>query len=331
MFALAELETVLPIVREHVPPTPQYAWPLLRARTGVDVVVKHENHAPTGCFKVRGGVTYFDALRRERPHCPGIVSATRGNHGQSLAFAGARAGVPVTIVVPRGNSVEKNAAMRAYGAELIEHGADFDEAKDRAIALAAERGLDYAPSFHRDLVIGVATYAYELFTAFADLDRVYVPIGLGSGICGVIGARDALRHKARIVGVVSERANAYRRSLAAGRVVPVNSAHTFADGMAVRVPDAEALDIIRRGADDLVEVSDDQIAEAIRILFCDTHNCAEGAGAAALAAVVNERERLRGQNVAVIETGQNIDRPWMQTVLAGATPAVARETAADKT
>jgi threonine dehydratase len=231
--------------------------------------------------------------------------------------------VPVTLVVPHGNSAEKNAAMRAYGAELIEHGADFDEAKDRALALAAERGLDYAPSFHRDLVIGVATYGYELLTAFADLDRVYVPIGLGSGICGVIAARDALRHQARIVGVVSDRANGYRRSLAAGRVVPVDSARTFADGLAVRVPDAGALDVIRRGADDIVEVSDDEIAEAIRILFCDTHNCAEGAGAAALAAVVKDRERLRGRKVAVIASGQNIDQPWMHAVLAGETPAIA--------
>jgi threonine dehydratase len=323
MFTLAELEAVLPIVHAHVPPTPQYAWPLLRARTGVEIVVKHENHAPTGAFKVRGGVTYFDSLRRRRPHCPGIVSATRGNHGQSLAFAGERAGVPVTVVVPRGNSAEKNAAMRAYGANLVEHGADFDEAKERAVALAAERGLEFAPSFDRDLVIGVATYAYELLTAFAELDRVYVPIGLGSGICGVIGARDALRHKAKILGVVSDRANAYRRSVAAGHVVPVNSAHTFADGIAVRVPDADALEIIRRGAEDIVEVSDDEIAEAIRMLFCDTHNCAEGAGAAALAAAVKERERLRGLKVAVIASGQNIDRPWMQAVLAGDTPAIA--------
>jgi threonine dehydratase len=322
MFTRAELEAALPVVRAHVPETPQYAWPLIRARTGVDIVVKHENHAPTGCFKVRGGLTYFDRLRRARPDCPGIVSATRGNHGQSLAFAGARAGMPVTLVVPHGNSSEKNAAMRAYGAELIEHGADFDEAKEHATALAAARGLDYAPSFDHDLVVGVGTYGYELLSAFPDLDRVYVPIGLGSGVCGVIGARDALGHKARVFGVVSDRANGYRLSLAAGRVVPVNSARTFADGMAVRVPDATALEVIRRGAEDIVEVADDEIAEAIRILFSDTHNCAEGAGAAALAAVIKERDRLRGLKVAVIQTGQNIDRPWMCTVLAGGTPTV---------
>jgi threonine dehydratase len=204
MFTLAELEDVIPLVRAGVPPTPQYAWPLLKAHIGVEVVVKHENHTPIGAFKVRGGIVYFDRLTRERPRVQGIVTATRGNHGQSLAFAGARAGVAVTIVMPHGNSIEKNAAMRAFGAELTEHGRDFDEAKEAAIRIASERGLDYAPSFHRDFVIGVATYAHELFSAVADLDTVYVPIGLGSGICGVIGMRDALGLKTKVVGVVSE-------------------------------------------------------------------------------------------------------------------------------
>jgi len=305
-----------------VPPTPQYAWPLLEARTGVKVVVKHENHTPIGAFKVRGGLVYFDRLKRERPRVQGIVTATRGNHGQSLAFAGARAGIGVTIVVPHGNSTEKNAAMRALGAELIEHGRDFDEAKQQAQRFAAERGLEYAPSFHRDFVVGVATYAYELFTAVNDLDAVYVPIGLGSGVCGVIGARDALGCKVSIVGVVAEGANAYRRSVAAGRVVTTNSALTFADGMAVRVPDAAALEIIRRGAERVVEVSDDEIAEAIRVLYRATHSCAEGAGAAALAALIKERQQLLGRRAAVILTGQNIDSAWMQTVLAGNTPRV---------
>ena len=223
MFSLAELESAIPLVRQSVPPTPQYAWPLLRERFGAQVLVKHENHTPIGSFKVRGGIVFFDRLKRHRPEVRGIISATRGNHGQSLAFAGARAGVAVTIVVPRGNSTEKNAAMRSFGAELIEHGRDFDEAREHAVQLAAERGLEFAPSFHRDLVLGVATYAYELFTSISDLDTVYVPIGLGSGICGVIGARDALGRKARIVGVVAEGANTYARSVAAGRIVPTNS------------------------------------------------------------------------------------------------------------
>jgi threonine dehydratase len=320
MFTLKELESAIPLVRACVPPTPQYAWPLLRARTGVDVVVKHENHTPIGAFKLRGGLVYLDQARRERPQCAGMISATRGNHGQSLAFASARAGIAMAIVVPHGNSSEKNAAMRAWGAELIEHGRDFDEAKGHALALAEERNLEFVPSFHRNLVIGVATYAYELLTAVDDLDVIYVPIGLGSGISGLIGARDLLRPKVRIVGVVAKAANAYRLSLGVGHIVPTNSAHTFADGMAVRVPDATALDVIRRGAERIVEVSEDEIAEAIRALYADTHNCAEGAGAAALAALMQERERLKGRRAAVILTGQNIDRDWMASVLAGATP-----------
>ena len=322
MFTRDELEDVLPVVRAAVPPTPQYAWPLLKARSGVTVVAKHENHTPTGAFKVRGGLTFFDRLRRERPQTKGVVAATRGNHGQSFAFAGARAGVPVVIVVPHGNSVEKNAAMRAFGAELIEYGRDFDEAKDRAGQIAQERGYEAGPSFHADLVIGVATFAYELLTAYPDLDIVYVPIGLGSSICGTIGARDALGLKTRIVGVVSDHANAYRLSFDQGHVVPTNSAITFADGMAVRVPDAGALDIIRRGAERIVEVSDAEIAEAIRNLFSDTHTVAEGAGAAAFAALMQERDRLQGRQAGVIITGQNIDSSVMQSVLAGNTPTV---------
>jgi threonine dehydratase len=319
MFSLAELESVLAPVRQSVPPTPQYAWPLLKERLGLEVVVKHENHTPIGSFKVRGGIVYFDRLKRQRPDVRGVISATRGNHGQSLAFSGARAGVAVTIVVPHGNATEKNASMRSLGAELIEHGSDFDDAREHAMRIAAERGLEFAPSFHRDLVLGVATYAYELFTSVDDLDTVYVPIGLGSGICGVISARDALGRRTRIVGVVAEAANTYARSLAAGRIVATNSAATFADGMAVRMPDPAALEIIRQGADRVVEVSDDEIAEAIRILYSATHNCAEGAGAAALAALVKEGPR-QGGRAAVILSGHNIDRSWMQTVLAGNTP-----------
>jgi len=237
MFKLTELENLIPVVRASVPPTPQYAWPLLKALTGVEVVTKHENHTPVGSFKVRGGLVYFDRLKRERLQVRGIVTATRGNHGQSLAFGGARAGVPVTIVVPYGNSHEKNAAMQSFGAKLIEHGRDFDDAKEAAIRIAQESELEYAPSFHRDFVIGVATYAHELFSAADDLETVYVPIGLGSGICGVIGTRDALGLPTKIVGVVSKAANAYLRSFDAGRIMPTNSALTFADGMAVRVPD----------------------------------------------------------------------------------------------
>jgi threonine dehydratase len=322
MFTRAELEAVIPLVRAAVPPTPQYAWPLLKAQTGVEVVVKHENHTPIGAFKVRGGIVYFDRLKREQPQVKEIITATRGNHGQSLAFAGARAGIAVTIMVPHGNAIEKNAAMRAFGAKLIEHGRDFDEAKDEAIRIAKERGLEYAPSFHRDFVLGVATYAHELLGTADDLDTVYVPIGLGSGVCGLIGTRDTFGLKTKIVGVVSAAANTYLRSFAAGHLVPTNTALTFADGMAVRVPDAMALDVIRKGVERIVEVTDDEIADAIRGLYSATHSCAEGAGAAALAALIKEREQLRGRRAAVILTGQNIDRAWMQIVLAGGTPQV---------
>ena len=323
MFTLAELEAAVPVVRAAMPPTPQFAWPLLRQRTGVDVVIKHENHTPTGAFKVRGGIVYVDRLKRERPQVKGVITATRGNHGQSLAFACGRAGIACTVVVPFGNSTEKNAAMQAFGAELIEHGRDFDEARERAAEIAQERGYEYGKSFDKDLVVGVATYAHELFTAEPKLDAVFVPIGLGSGICGVIGARDALGHKAQVFGVVSDRANTYKLSLDAGRLVPTNSALTFADGMAVRIPDAQAFAIMQAGMAGLIEVTDDAVADAIRALYTDTHTLAEGAGAAAFAALMRERDKLKGKRVAVIVSGQNIDRPWMATVLGGGTPAVA--------
>jgi threonine dehydratase len=323
MFTLAELEAAVPIVHAAIPPTPQFAWPLLKQRTGVDVVVKHENHTPTGAFKVRGGIVYVDRLKRERPGVKGVITATRGNHGQSLAFACGRAGIACTVVVPFGNSTEKNAAMQAFGAELIEHGRDFDEARERAAEIASERGYEYGKSFDKDLVLGVATYAHELFSAEPALDAVFVPIGLGSGVCGVIGARDALGHKAQVFGVVSDRANTYRLSLDAGRLVPTNSADTFADGMAVRIPDAEAFAIMQGGMAGLIEVTDDEVADAIRALYTDTHTLAEGAGAAAVAALMRERAAFQGKRVAVIVSGQNIDRPWMATVLGGGTPATA--------
>jgi threonine dehydratase len=323
MFTLAELDSAAELLRAMVQPTPQYAWPLLRQRFGVEVVIKHENHTPIGAFKVRGGLLHMGRLKAARGDLPGVISATRGNHGQSIAFAGLRFGVPVTIVVPYGNAAEKNAAMRALGAELIEHGQDFDDAKAHADRLAAQRGLVFVPSFHPDLVTGVATYARELFGAFPDLAVVYVPIGLGSGICGVIHTRDLLGLKTEIVGVVAQRANAYALSFAAGHVVPTNSARTFADGMAVRGPDAGALAMIRAGAARIVEVSEDEIAEAIRILHEDTHNLADGAGAAPLAAFAKERPRLKAQRVGLVLTGGNLDRAVAAQVLAGETPVAA--------
>jgi threonine dehydratase len=322
MFSLNDLDRAAGVVGSVMPPTPQYAWPLLRQRFGVEVVVKHENHTPIGAFKVRGGLTYVERLNRERTKVKGIVSATRGNHGQSLAFAGRHFKVPVVVVVPYGNSVEKNAAMRALGAEIVEHGIDFDDAKQRATELAKERSYEYVPSFHPDLIVGVATYAQELFHAHPDLDVVYAPIGLGSGICGLIRTRDLLGLKTDVVGVVSNLSNAYRLSFDAGRVVPINSASTFADGIAVRVPDADAVAVIQSGARAVIEVSDHDIATAIRTYHEDTHNLAEGAGAAALAGLAVDRDHSRGGKAAVILSGGNIDRPWASLALAGQTPSI---------
>src|SRR5580700_5348499 len=317
MFDLKQLERAHEIVGQAVPPTPAHAWPLLAERLGARVLVKHENHTPTGAFKVRGGLVYLDRLKRERPDVPGIISATRGNHGQSLAFAASRHGVPAVIYVPRGNSVEKNRAMRAFGAELVEHGEDFQAAREEAERRAQFAGLHMVPSFHPDLVLGVSTYALELFRAAPDLDILYVPIGQGSGICGCILARDLLGMKTEIVGVQSTEAPSYALSFAAGTVVRTNSSNTRADGMATRVPDADALNIIRKGASRIVQVSDDEIAVAMRAYWTDTHNLTEGAGAAALAAALQEKARLRGKRVGLVMSGGNIDldlfRKWVTT------------------
>jgi threonine dehydratase len=321
MFTLAELEAAARLVHARMPPTPQYAWPLLARRAGCEVWVKHENHTPTGAFKVRGGITYMDALTRSGGAMAGVVSATRGNHGQSIALAARTAGLRAVIFVPYGNSVEKNAAMRAFGAELVEFGRDFDEARAEAGRAARAQGLHMVPSFHPDLVRGVASYALELFRGAPALDAVYVPIGLGSGICGVISARDALGLKTAVYGVVAERANAYALSLAAGRPVETDTAATFADGMAVRIPDPTALEVLRRGAAGIVEVAEAEIAAAIRAYYEDTHNLAEGAGAAPLAALLKDRQRWAGKRVGVILCGGNIDSAQYRRVLAGETPS----------
>ena len=319
MLTLQEIEDAARVVHAAMPPTPQYAWPLLARRTGCETWVKHENHTPIGAFKVRGGLVYMDRLARASGRAvAGVVSATRGNHGQSIAVGAARAGIAATIFVPHGNSVEKNAAMRAFGAELIEEGHDFDAARAAAERLARERGLHMVPSFHRDLVAGVASYGLELFRAAPPLDTVYVPIGLGSGICGTIAARDALSPSTRVVGVVSTGAPAYALSFAAGKVVATNSVDTMADGMAVRGPDAEALAVILKGADRIVSVSDAEVEAAMRAYFEDTHQVAEGAGAAALAALWQERDRLAGRRVGLVLSGGNIDRPVYRRVLGDA-------------
>jgi threonine dehydratase len=304
---LSSLESAAETVYRVMQPTPQICWPLLAARTGAEVWVKHENHTPTGAFKVRGGIVYMDRLRRREPGVTGVVSATRGNHGQSVAFAARRAGLRAVVVVPRGNSAEKNAAMRAFGAELTEHGGDFQEAYEHAACLAQTQGLHMVRSFDEALVSGVGTYALELFRAVAGLDAVYVPVGMGSGICGSIAARDALGIGTEIVGVVAAGAPAYTLSFAAGHPVTA-PARTIADGLACRVPDPEALEVILKGASRIVTVEDAEIEAAMRHLFSDTHNAAEGAGAAALAALLKERDRMAARRVAVILSGANVDR-----------------------
>ncbi|MBV8151956.1 MAG: threonine dehydratase [Candidatus Eremiobacteraeota bacterium] len=312
--SLAEVSEAAGIVHSVFGPTPQYAWPLLSQRTGAEVWIKHENVTPVGAFKVRGGLIYLEELARHHPHVKGVITATRGNHGQSIAFAARRHGIAATIVVPHGNSLEKNAAMRALGAELVVHGRDFQEAREHMERLASERELHEIPSFHPWLLRGVATWTLELFEAAPDLDRLYVPIGLGSGICGAIAIRDALGMKTEIVGVVAAGADAYARSFEAGHVVE-SEANTLADGVAVRIPDPVALDIIRRGAARIVRVSDAEIAAAMRAFFTDTHHVAEGAGAAPLAAAMREHESVKGKKIGLVQTGANIDRELFATVL----------------
>lgn len=320
MFSLEDLEQAAALVAMTVPPTPLYRWPLLASRTGCELYVKHENHTPIGAFKVRGGITYMDAVRRSGEKVTTVTSATRGNHGQSIALAAARAGFRSVIFVPHGNSAEKNAAMRAFGAELVEHGRDFDEAKNECARVAAERGFHFVPAFHRDLVLGVATYALELFRAAPPLDAIYVPIGMGSGICGVLAARDLLGLKTKVVGVVAEEAPAVALSFAAGKIVATPAARTFADGLACREPNAEAMSLIRAGAARIVRVGEHAIAAAALAIHQDTHNTAEGAGAAALAAVIGEKGRVAGKRVAIVLSGGNIDAAMHARVLSGETP-----------
>lgn len=322
LFNRAELEAATALVYRHMLPTPQYSWPMLNEALGTEVWVKHENHTPTGAFKVRGGITYIDWLKRTRPGVRGICTATRGNHGQSQARAARAAGLIAKIYVPEGNSRDKNAAMAAFGGELIVYGNDFDAARLEAMRVAEEEGLAPVPPFHWELVRGVASYALELFAGAAELDTVYVPIGCGSGICSVITVRDVLGVKTRVVGVVSSAAPAAKLSFEAGRVIETTSARTFADGLAVRVPVQEAFEIYARGAERIVAVSDLEVAEAMRAYYRCTHNIAEGAGAAPLAALMQERDALRGKRVGVILCGGNIDADQFATVLNGGTPRV---------
>jgi threonine dehydratase len=319
-FTLAELEDAAQLVRPIVSPTPQYAWPRLARLVGCDVRVKHENHTPIGAFKVRGGIVYMDALRRSGKRLTGVVTATRGNHGQSISFSASRAGIPATIYVPHGNAADQNAAISVFGATVVEFGKDFDEARIECMRVAGQQDLHFVPPFHRDLAKGVATYALELLRGVDELDAVYVPIGMGSGICGLITARDLLGLRTDVIGVVARNAPAMALSFEAGKRVTTESARTFADGLATREPHEEALAIISRGAARIVQLSEDEIAEAVRLYFHSTHHVAEGAGAAPLAALMQERSRMARKKSAVILTGSNIDAVVYWRILSGETP-----------
>ncbi len=320
MISREALNDASAVVYRHMQPTPQFSWPILSREVGAEVWLKHENATPTGAFKVRGGLVFMDRFRRERPESAGIISATRGNHGQSLAYAGRTYGVPVTIVVPHGNSVEKNAAMEALGAEVIIHGKDFQEALEHSTSLGAERGLELVPPFHADLVAGVSTYAKEFFDAAGQLDAIYVPVGMGSGINGVIAIRDLLGFQTEIIGAVSSAAPATALSHVARKPVSTPSAHTFVDGVATRSPDPRSLAGMYDGAARIVQVDDDAVADAMRLLYRSTHHLPEPAGAIAVAALWSERVRQRGRRVGCVLTGSNMDTSMAALVLSGQTP-----------
>ena len=314
---LKDIEAAAQIVYRHMRPTPEISWPLLNARTGADVIVKHENHTPIGAFKVRGGLNYMTRLKEAEPDCPGVITATRGNHGQSVSRAATAVGLRSVIYVPHGNNSEKNAAMEAFGAELMVHGDDFQESREEAGRVGEKEGLHMIPPFHPDLVAGVGTYALELFQAHPDLDTVYVPVGMGSGICGLISARDGLGLKTKIVGIVADRAPAYALSFEAGEPVNTNDADTFADGVACRSPDPQAVEIINAGADRIVRLAEDEFRAAMRAYFYDTHNIAEGAGAGPLAGLLQEKDKMAGRKVGVILSGGNADKAQFLDAMAG--------------
>ena len=318
IFKTEEIEAARQAVYAVMPPTPQYAWPLLRERLGMKVWVKHENHTPAGAFKVRGGLTYFSDLAAAKSGTRGVITATRGNHGQSVGAAARRYGLQATIVVPHGNSVEKNAAMRALGVELIEHGDDFQAAREYAMGLATERRLHMVPSFHHGLIKGVMTYWLEFFQSFPrgeEPDVVFVPIGQGSGFCAAAAARAHTGARSALIGVVSAHATTYLDSFRARRVVEAPVTTALADGMACRIADDEALEVVLREAEDVISVTDDEVAQAMRVLFADTHNVAEGAGAAGIAAATQQRDRWRDRTVGVVLTGGNVDTVVFARVL----------------
>jgi threonine dehydratase len=312
---LKDIEAAAKVVYQHMRPTPEISWPLLDARAGTEVIVKHENHTPIGAFKIRGGLNYIQQLKDSEPDCPGVITATRGNHGQSVARAATAAGFRSVIYVPHGNNPEKNAVMQAYGCELVEHGDDFQESRVEAGRIGEREGLHMIPPFHPHLVAGVATYGLELMQVHPDLDTIYVPVGMGSGMAGLIYARDGLGLKTNIVGSVAENAPAYALSFEAGKSIETDDANTFADGVACRSPDAGALEIIHAGAERFVRIAEEEFYVAMQAYFFDAHNIAEGAGAGPLAGLLKEKDKMAGKKVGVILTGGNADRAQLQKAL----------------
>ena len=316
--SLTQIREAQTVVYRHMPPTPQYTWPLINRRLRAEAWIKHENHTPVGAFKLRGALVYGVWLKETHPELKGMVAATRGNHGQGVATAARLLGLKAVIVVPHGNSREKNQAMIAQGADLVERGHDFQESLEFAGRLAAELGFAMVDSFHERLVMGTATYAMELFEAAPPLDLVYVPIGLGSSISGISAARNALGLKTEIVGVVSSESPSYALSFAQHKIVEAPSNTAIADGLACRKPNPQAMEVIRTNVARIVQVPDSAIAEAMRAFYEDTHNLAEGAGAAALAAALQEKDKLEDKRVGIVLTGANVDREMYERVLSGA-------------
>ena len=314
---LDEVHAAQAVLYRSMPPTPQYSWPLVNERLGAEIWIKHENHTPVGAFKIRGALIYMDWLRTTQPSLKGVVAATRGNHGQGVAMAARLNGIKCIIVVPHGNSIEKNRAMISHGAELVEHGEDFQESLDFAAVLAGERGYTMVDSFHERLVMGTATYALEFFQAAPPLDLVYVPIGLGSSIAGVAAVRNALGLKTEIVGAVASGSPSYAKSFQQHGIVEAHSVTALADGLACRKPNPDAMEIIWQHVARIVEVSDDEIASAMRAVYQDTHNVAEGAAAAAFAGAIQEKAANRGKRIGVILTGSNVDAFLFVRVLDG--------------
>ena len=316
---LSQIEEAQAIVYRHMPPTPQYTWPLINTRLGFEVWIKHENHTPVGAFKLRGALVYMEWLKQTQPELGGVVAATRGNHGQGVGMAARLLGLKAVIVVPEGNSPDKNRAMQAQGVELVEHGLDFQESLEFARTLAADRGFAMVDSFHERLVMGTSTYALEFFRGAPELDAVYVPIGLGSSICGVSAVRNALGLKTEIVGVVAEKSPSYALSFEQHKIVEAPSVTLVADGLACRTPNADAMEVIWQNVARIVEVSDDEIIYAMRTLYQDTHNLAEGAAAAALAGIVRKASLHRGRRIGMVLTGANVDASVFAQVLLGET------------